>query len=46
MAGGIASIAGTAASTAAIPIIGWAVGGALLFGLAAWGVYKLANADS
>jgi hypothetical protein len=43
MAGGVGTIAATAATSAAVPIIGWAVGGAILAGLGAWGVYKLAT---
>ena len=45
MAGGVGTIAATAATSAAVPIIGWAVGIALLGGLGAWGVYKLATSD-
>jgi hypothetical protein len=40
MAGGIGSIAATAATSAAFPIIGWAVGGAILAGAGSWAAYK------
>ena len=43
MIGGVGSIAGAAATSAAVPVIGWAVGGAILAGAGAWGVYKLAT---
>lgn len=41
MAGGVGSIAAAAATSAAVPVIGWAVGGAILAGGGAWGIYKL-----
>lgn len=38
MAGGSGAVAAT---SAAIPMVGWAVGGAIIAGISAWGVYKL-----
>jgi polygalacturonase len=38
---GAGAIAGSAAFAAAVPVIGWAVGGAVLLGVGTWGAYKL-----
>lgn len=40
---GMAGGSGTGVATyAAIPMLGWAVGGAIIAGIGAWGAYKLA----
>jgi len=39
--GGMVAGVGAIASSAAVPIIGWAIGGAAVIGLAGWGGYKL-----
>jgi hypothetical protein len=43
MAGGVVTIAGAAASTAIIPVVICAVGGAIVLGGVGWGAYKLAQ---
>ena len=40
MAGGVGAITATAATAAAVPVVGWAVGGAILLGAGAFGGYK------
>jgi hypothetical protein len=40
MAGGVATIASTAAASSALPVVGWVVGGALVLGLAGYGGYR------
>ncbi len=40
MATGVGTIASVAATSAVVRVIGWAVGGALVMGLGAYGVYK------
>jgi hypothetical protein len=46
MVGGVATIVSAAATSATVPIIGWAVGGAIVLGVGAWGIYKLAIGKS
>jgi len=45
MAGGVGSIAASAATSAAVPIVGWAVAGAIVLGGLSWGVYKIATRE-
>jgi hypothetical protein len=43
MAGGVSAIAGSAATAAAVPVVGWVIGGAIVLGAVGWGTYKLAT---